>query len=54
MQIESPMMRLVQLLLNVGLKEASLPRVSCCVLRIEWQVSPCLTMYVSQVRGRHL
>lgn len=53
-QIESPTTRLVQPLFIVGLKEASFPKLSCCVLRMEWQVSPCLTRYVLQVLGRHL
>ena len=53
-QIESPAIRLVQALFIVGLKEASLPTLSCCALRIDWQVSPLLTRYVLQVRGRHL
>ena len=53
-QMESPAIRLVQPLFIVGLKEASLPMLSRCVLRIELQVSPFLTTYVLQVRGRHL
>ena len=50
-QIESPTMRLEQSLFILRLQEASLLVLSFCVLRIDWQVSPCLNSMSYNLEG---